>query len=139
MHMSRSNWNIKTNCTYHLLPDLIAFFSWLVYILVYAPLGIEMCAGWKQVWVGDNNIVKRLGAVSIWIGRYINITYYYYYKTSRENEFFQWLKPHLHKYIRYGKLVSRLFLFIFPHIIHIKIVFTYFMLDVFQVLSVDIH
>jgi len=26
---------------------------------VVCSLGVEMCAGWKQVWVSDNNIVKR--------------------------------------------------------------------------------
>jgi len=28
---------------------------------LYAPLGVEMCAGWKQVRVGDNNTIQRLG------------------------------------------------------------------------------
>ena len=48
---------------------------------MYTSLGAEICAGWKQVWVRDNNIVnnivKHLRAASSWIGRYINITYYY--------------------------------------------------------------
>jgi len=45
---------------------------------LYTPLGVEICVGWKQVWVRDNNnnIVKRLRAASSWIGNYINITYY---------------------------------------------------------------
>ena len=28
--------------------------------VLYAPLGVEMCAGWKQVRVTDNNTVQRL-------------------------------------------------------------------------------
>jgi len=46
-----------------------------------APLGVEICAGWKQVWVRDNNIVNNIVKcllASNWIGRYINITYYFY-------------------------------------------------------------
>ena len=35
---------------------------------LYAPLGVGICVGWKQVWVRDNNIVnnivKRLRAAS---------------------------------------------------------------------------
>ena len=46
---------------------------------MYAHLAVELGAGWKQVWVSDNNIVKLLRSASSWIGRYINVTCYYSY------------------------------------------------------------
>jgi len=39
-----------------------------------APLGVEMCAGLKRVWVGENNTVKRLRA-AIYLSIYLSIIF----------------------------------------------------------------